>query len=71
MKKKYLVNKIINIPVQINGKVRITFSVAPGIAKKKILELVHADEKLKKWMGRGEIKQVIYIQDKILNIVIE
>lgn len=71
VKKKYLVNKIINIPVQINGKVRITFSVAPGIAKKKILELVRADEKLKKWMGQGEIKKVIYIQDKILNIVIE
>ena len=68
--KKHLVSETINIPVQINGKVRVTLSVEPGISEKSILELAKDDEKAKSWIEKGKIKKVIYVQDKILNIVV-
>ncbi|TET19096.1 MAG: leucine--tRNA ligase, partial [Candidatus Cloacimonadota bacterium] len=58
------------IVIQINGKVRSRFMVHIGtdveVIKKRALE----DEKIKKYLSNKEIKKFIYINDKILNIVL-
>ena len=42
---KYLVSDTINVPVQINGKVRVTLNVAAGISEADIVELAKSHEK--------------------------
>ena len=67
---KYLVRDEIEIPVQVNGKVRAKLLIAPGLSEQEAAERAKADEKVKKWLEQGEIKKIVYIQDKILNIVV-
>jgi leucyl-tRNA synthetase len=66
--KEGLEEKNIEIPVQINGKTRgkitIDFDVLEEELKKKIVE----DESLKKYIV-SDIKKLIYIKGKIVNIV--
>ena len=58
------------IVVQVNGKVRAQFTAVAGIdeaeAKKKALEL----PELAKWLSVGAPKKVIYVQGKLVNIVV-
>ncbi len=60
----------INLIIQINGQVRDKVQVEAGLseeqAKAQALEL----EKIKKWLENKEIKKVIFVQDKLINIVI-
>jgi leucyl-tRNA synthetase len=63
------VNDSINLPVQINWKMRWTIEVAPWITQDKVLELVRQNVALSKYV-EGEIKKVIFVQDKICNIII-
>lgn len=68
--KKYLVRTEIEIPVQINGKVRAKLSVTPGVSEKELVSHVEKHENTKKWLAGKSITKIIYIQDKILNIVV-
>ena len=60
--------KAINFPIQINGKMRGTLSVASGITESELLALVHADEHLIKYLT-GTTKKIIFVADKIMNII--
>lgn len=64
------VDSIIELGVQINGKLRGTISIAPDAAESTALELANANPQLAARIQEGEIKKVIYIAGKILNIVI-
>ncbi|MDD5341000.1 MAG: class I tRNA ligase family protein [Patescibacteria group bacterium] len=67
---KLIKDEAIEIPVQINGKVRakifITADESEGEIKKKAL----TDENVKKYLNGGEAKKIIYVKGKIINIVI-
>lgn len=60
--------KPINFPIQINGKMRGTLMVPAGISEQDLLALVHADESLSKHLT-GTTKKVIFVADKIMNII--
>jgi leucyl-tRNA synthetase len=60
----------VELVVQINGKVRERLHVPVGTAEKRVKELAHGSEKVMRWLeGKKVIKQ-IFVQDKLLNIVI-
>jgi len=69
-KKDLLKEDTITLPVQVNGKVRGTIEVsineAEDIVKEKALSL----DSVKKHIGDEDIKKVIYVKGKILNLVI-
>jgi leucyl-tRNA synthetase len=61
---------LITIAVQINGKTRGTFEVAPEISKEDFFALVKADEKIAKYLA-GTIVKEIYVPGKICNFVVK
>ncbi len=63
-------DKIILV-VQVNGKVRDKIEINGGILKDQALEICLQSEKVKQWLQAKKIKEVVYIPDKIINIVVE
>ena len=67
---KYIVNELIEIPIQINGKVRDKLIVAPGISEEEVKKIALDNAKIKNWLEGKKVKKIIYIKDKILSIVL-
>ncbi|MGC9287237.1 MAG: class I tRNA ligase family protein [Hydrogenobaculum sp.] len=65
-----LLKEKIDIPVQINGKLRSTITIPAGADESLALQTALQDDKIKKYIDGKEIKKVIFIRDKLLNIVI-
>ncbi len=63
-------NTHILIPIQINGKFRGEIYIEKDSPEEIVLNKVLDDNKLKEKIKNNEIKKVIYIKNKILNIVI-
>ncbi|NLJ45774.1 MAG: leucine--tRNA ligase [Treponema sp.] len=57
------------IVVQVNGKVRDKFEVPAGTDKAELERLALAREKTREWTAGKEIRKVIIVPDKLVNIV--
>ena len=62
--------KTATLIIQINGKVRDKIEVPSGILQKEAEKLTLEREKVKTWIAGKEIKKVIFIPNKLINIVI-
>ncbi len=60
----------VTIVIQVNGKVRSRTEVLAHTEEEEIKRLALEDEKIKKYTEGNEIKKFIYVENKILNIVI-
>ena len=60
----------LEIPVQVNGKVRSRVMVPAGAAELSVKEIVLADEKIRETTSGKSIKKFVYVQDKIVNMVV-
>ena len=65
------VDNEVELPVQINGKVRSTITVAKDADKNEILEIAKADEKISSAIEGKTIVKEIVVPGKIINIVIK
>ena len=61
----------IEIPIQINGKLKSTIPVVLDSAEEVVKELVHANETIQKQLEGKTIVKEIYIKNKIYNIVVK
>ena len=68
--KSLLKEDIINIVVQINGKKRGLIKTEPNLSEEKLFEIIKNDETLTKYINPKDVKRKIYIQDKLMNIII-
>ena len=59
------------IIIQINGKVRKKIDVKSNTSQEKIEKYVLSLEDIKKYTNSKEIKKIIYIKEKLVNIVVE
>jgi leucyl-tRNA synthetase len=57
--------------VQVNGKVRDKIEISGGISKDQALEKCQQSERVVQWLRNKEIKEVVYVPDKIINIVVK
>ncbi len=64
------IDDIVEMPVQINGKLRERISIPNGSTEDQIKSLVLANEKVIQFIGGKEIKKFIVVQNKIINIVV-
>lgn len=64
-----LVESSVHLPVQVNGKVRGKIEVPKGCSQDDAMELATTIANVSKQLDGKEIKKIIFIQDKILNIV--
>jgi leucyl-tRNA synthetase len=60
----------VEIAVQVNGKLRSRLTVPRGMAEKDVLTRVLADEAVKKFVDGNAVKKVIYVQDRLVNLVV-
>ena len=68
--KEILVNDNINFVVQINGKTRSVLELKTGLNKEEITEIVKNHEKIKNYFNNKPIKNIIFIPNKLINIII-
>jgi leucyl-tRNA synthetase len=59
----------VEIPVQVNGKIRTRLSVAIGLADDALKELALADPKVQEFIAGKPIKKMIIVPGKLVNIV--
>ncbi len=60
----------VEIAVQVNGKLRSRLTVPRGMAEQDVLARVLADEAVKKFVDGQKVKKVIYVQDRLVNLVV-
>ncbi|MGB9608960.1 MAG: class I tRNA ligase family protein, partial [Minisyncoccia bacterium] len=60
----------IKLIVQINGKVKNILETNKGLTENEALNIAISNEKIKKVIGNNQPKKIIYVPDKVLNIII-
>ena len=61
---------LVTIAVQVNGKVRGSIIISPEAEENEAVAAAKAEENVAKWIGEGEVKKVIYVPGRILNLII-
>ena len=56
--------------IEVNGKRRATININPHLTQEEIQELAFQQENIKKYTMDKEIKKIIYVEKKLLNLVI-
>ncbi len=67
---KLIEEEKITLVIQVNGKIRDKIEVEADIKEEKAKELAFSQEKIKKWLKGKEIKKVIFVPGKLINIVV-
>ena len=66
-----LVLDIVEMVIQINGKIKDKIDVPSNCTEKEIEEIVIKDEKIKALTCDKEIKKIIVIKGRLINIVVK
>lgn len=66
---KYLIDDELEIPVQVNGKLRGKITVPAQIGETELRSLCEKDEKISKAVENMKIVKFIYVQKRIVNII--
>jgi leucyl-tRNA synthetase len=66
----YLVEDSFEYPIQINGKVRVNINFPADMPKEEIEKQVLANEQVIKWMEGKELKKIIVVPKRIVNVVV-
>ena len=70
IEEKYLETTKIDYVIQINGKKRSLINAEKDLKKESLLELVKKDELLDKYLGNFSMKKVIFVKNRLMNILI-
>ena len=62
---------VVDMPIQVNGKVRAVLPIAKAASKDEVLAIVKADEKIKAALDGKTIVKEIVVPGKIINIVVK
>ena len=65
------IDATIEIPVQINGKIKEKIHISPDAEQPEVLELVHGLEKIQAECAGKTIVKEIYVKGRIVNIVVK
>jgi len=68
---KLVKDDIIELVVQVNGKVRDRLEVNADISEKEAKKVAQESEKIKKWTKGKKIAKVIFVKGKLVNVVVK
>ena len=71
IEKKYLIQKNVNIVVQINGKKRAMIETTKGINENSLIEEIKKNIQLAKYLEKTTINKTIFIKDKLINLIVQ
>ena len=60
----------LDIPVQVNGKLRATVRVARGATQEVVQEAALREDNVLRQLDGGEIRKVIHVPDRLINLVV-
>jgi len=66
----YLVKEEITYVIQVNGKLRSKMQLSPDISKDKLKELALTDEKIQKYIEGKQVRKIIVVPKKLVNLVV-
>lgn len=67
---KYVVESAKEYPISVNGKVRTTMSISLDADQAQVEEIVLGNDVVQKWLeGKGP-KKIIYVKNKMINVVV-
>jgi leucyl-tRNA synthetase len=66
----FLIEDSFEYPIQINGKVRVNLNFPADMPKEEIEKQVLANEQVIKWMEGKELKKIIVVPKRIVNVVV-
>lgn len=66
----YLVESAKNYPIAINGKTRTELNIALDATQQQVEAIVLADDIVKKWLDGNTPKKVVYVKNKMINVVV-
>ena len=69
--KKFLEQKTVNIVVQVNGKKRGLIKCEKDILEKDIIKIINGTDEINKYLNEKKIQKKIYVQNKIINFILE
>jgi len=61
----------IEVPVQVNGKLRGRVRVAIGTTKEELERLALAEDKVTPWLEGKQVVKIVVVPDKLVNIVVK
>jgi leucyl-tRNA synthetase len=67
---KFLIETAKFYPVAINGKTRTELNISLDANQQQVEELVLADETVRKWLNGATPKKIIYVKNKMINLVV-
>ena len=67
--KSVLNDENINFVIQINGKKRSLFNVKKDIKENDVLEMIKKDNNLNKYLDNKELKKIIFVKNRLINIL--
>ncbi|MBS1601069.1 MAG: leucine--tRNA ligase [Bacteroidetes bacterium] len=70
VEEKFLVESTKNYPIAINGKTRTELNIALDATQQQVEELVLADEVVQKWLDGNSPKKVVYVKNRMINVVV-
>ena len=66
-----IVEDVVEIPIQINGKVKATINIPVDLDESEIKEIVHKNDNIINFVTGKTIVKEIYVKNKIYNIVVK
>jgi leucyl-tRNA synthetase len=60
----------VTVAVQVNGKLRATLELPKGVAQSSVQDAALADDRVRRHLNGFEIRKVIFVPDKLLNLVV-
>ncbi len=60
----------VTVVVQVNGKVRGRLDVRRGLSEREVVELALRDETVRKFVDGKPVRKVVYVADRLVNLVV-
>jgi leucyl-tRNA synthetase len=67
---KYLVEDIMKIIVQVNGKLRADITIPRGASEEQVVQAAKEDEKVTSYLEGKDIRKTIYVPGRLVNFVV-
>ena len=68
--RELLVVDEVTLVVQVNGKLRARLTVPRGCAEADAVERARSEPSVAAWIARGALDRVVYVPDRLLNLVV-
>ena len=68
--KQFLIENIVSVVIQINGKKRALLNLKRNLNQEQVIKEIYKEKNISKYLENMKIKKIIYIKDKLINIII-